>query len=139
MKKLVISTLAAGVVMLVVSLIAGYILSVIFPSLAKEYTNPSLFRPWSDPIMSLFYLYPFILAAVLVILWDKTKKLVSGKTPTEKAVRFGLMYWLFTNTTGMFISYSTFPVSLTMVVSWSLSSLITILGGSLVIAKMVNH
>ncbi len=136
MKKIVLSSSVAGIVMVVSSMIVGQVLSSLFPVLAKEYNNPSLFRPWSDPLMSLFFLYPFILAIILSIVWEKTNKLFSGNTPTEKAFKFALTYWVLTNITGMLISYSTFPVSFLMIASWSISSLTTVMAGVFVIVRM---
>jgi hypothetical protein len=120
-------------VMVVVSVLFGAISGGLLPQLASEYENPALFRPWSDPLMSLFFLYPFILAVALTFVWMKTKPLFSGKTRREKAIRFGVTYWLLTNSMGMLISYSTFPISLAMVISWSLSSLLVTLAGAWVI------
>ncbi|MBI4991107.1 hypothetical protein HZB96_03360 [Candidatus Gottesmanbacteria bacterium] len=136
MKKIALSSLVAGIVMIITSMMVGQVFSSLFPTLAKEYNNPSLFRPWSDPLMSLFFLYPFILAIVLSVVWEKTNKLFSGKTSFDKALKFGLAYWALTSITGMLISYSTFPVSLLMIVSWSISSLITVIVGSYVIVRM---
>lgn len=136
MKKIIFPGIIAGVVMIILSMGYNSISNSLFPSLAREYANPALFRPVSDPLMSLFFLYPFLLGLILAFVWDKTKKLFSGRDLNEKAIRFGLIYWLLTNFTGMLISYSTFPVSLLMVISWSISSLVVILGGSLVIARM---
>lgn len=133
MKKIAFSSLIAGIVMVITSMIVGQVFHTLFPALLKEYNNASLFRPWSDPLMSLFFIYPFILAVVLSIVWEKTQKLFSGRTPAEKAIKFGVTYWIFTNITGMLISYSTFPVSLLMIVSWSISSLVTVIAGAYVI------
>ncbi|OGG00632.1 hypothetical protein A2Y99_05280 [Candidatus Gottesmanbacteria bacterium RBG_13_37_7] len=135
-KKIVLPSLVAGIVMVVTNMIVGQIFHGLFPTLILEYNNPSLFRPWSDPIMSLFLLYPFILAIILVIVWEKVDKLISGKTHAEKALRFGTTYWLLTSITGMLISYSTFPVSLLMIFSWSISSLITVIAGVYIIVWM---
>lgn len=136
MKKIVSSSLVAGIVMVITSMVVGQVFNSLFPTIMKEYNNPALFRPWSDPIMSLFFLYPFILAIVLSIVWKKTNKLFSGKTPAEKAIKFGVTYWALTNITGMLISYSTFPVSLLMIISWSISSLITVIAGASAIVWM---
>lgn len=136
MKKIAFSSLASGIVMVITSMIVGQVFHSLFPALAKEYNNPSLFRPWSDPLMSLFFLYPFILAIILSIVWEKTNKLFSGKTLAERSIKFGATYWLLTNITGMLISYSTFPVSLLMIFSWSTSSLITVIAGAYVIVWM---
>jgi hypothetical protein len=44
MKKVVISGLIAGALMLVVSLLLSLIISAIFPNSMAEYSNPDIFR-----------------------------------------------------------------------------------------------
>lgn len=134
--KIIKVGLAGGLAMFVLSMVMGKITGVLFPSLMVEYTNPSLFRPWSDPLMSLYFLYPFVQGFVVAFVWEMFKELCSEKDWVKKGICFGFVFWLLTNITGMLISYSTFPVSFLMIVSWSLSSLVQLLGAGLVNAKM---
>jgi len=134
-KKVIVLGFLGGLVMLILSIVSQ-ITSTIFPSLASEYTNAGLFRPWSDPIMSLYFLYPFIQGLVVAFVWEMVKKLCAEGTWAQKGICFGFIFWLLTSITGMLISYSTFPVSFLMIVSWSLSSLVGLLGAGLVNAKM---
>ena len=134
-QKIVTTGLLAGVVMLVVSLVLTPLYNFVFPSLAQEYTNTGLFRPWSDPLMSLYYAYPFLLGLVLAWIWNKTKKVIEGKTEFEKAKNFGLSYWLVAGLPGMLITYSSFQVSLTMVLVWSISGLVDAIIAGWVFAK----
>lgn len=117
MKKIFLSGLILGAVLLVVSLISNQLSYFLFPGLKAEYQNPALFRPWTDPAMQLFFLHPFILGVILTWLWSKLKNSFGN------SFKFALAYWLIT-LPGMFISYSSFPISLTMVISWSLSGLL---------------
>lgn len=137
MKKTITTGLVAGFVMLLVSMATGWIFNAMIPVLGEEYMNASLFRPWSDPIMSLYYLYPFILGIVLSWVWTKTRTLFSGTEARKRGI-FALSYWAITNIPGMFITYSSFPVSVAMVVSWSISSLVQVYAGSWVLAKMTR-
>ena len=97
MKKVIIPGLAAGVVILVASLILMQAWEALIPGLAAEYKTP-LFRPWSDPLMMLFFLYPFILGIAFAWLWFKTKKV--WKNPYEMA----LTYFLVASIPGMFVT-----------------------------------
>ena len=108
MKKVVTSGFVAGLLILVVSLVLTPFYNFIFPSLTEEYVNVNLFRPWSDPLMSLYFFYPFLLGIVLSWVWQKTKKVIEGKTPLEKAKSFGFSYFLIAGLPGMFITYSVF-------------------------------
>jgi len=136
MKRTILPGLLAGALMLAASLVFSQLLDLIFPSLPAEYQNASLFRPWSDPLMSLYFLYPFVLAMLLSWLWGKTKPIVKGEKAWPRAWNFTLAYWLIASLPGMLITYSSFPVSLPMVVSWSIGGFLQILIAGLVFARL---
>ena len=135
MKKIVILGIMVGVINLIVGMVLSQLYNFVFPSLAAEYVNPNLFRPWSDPLMSLYFLYPFLLGLVLTWIWDKTKKLIEGKTGWERAYKFGLSYWIIAGLPGMLITYSSFYVSFLMILSWSISGLICAIVAGWIFAK----
>lgn len=121
MKKIVLPGLVAGIIILLVGIGIGYLLNPIFPQLTTEYENFLIFRPWDDPLMKLYFIYPFVLGIILAWIWNKSKKLFNKNGGCcGKGVQFGLIYWILTMP-GMFITYSTFQVSLLMVTTWSIS------------------
>ena len=63
MKKILLSGLLAGLAMVVVGVILNTIWQKIFPGLQAEYQT-ALFRPWSDPIMSLV----FVVFIIIIII-----------------------------------------------------------------------
>jgi hypothetical protein len=65
MKKIFTTGLIAGFSMLIVSILMSFIFNQMFPALSQEYSNTNIMRPFGDPIMSLFYLQPFLLAIIL--------------------------------------------------------------------------
>jgi hypothetical protein len=133
MKRVIISGLLAGIAMLAVGLAAGYGMMAVFPSLTAEYANTALFRPWDDPLMSLYFLHPFVLGLILAWVWSVVKGVIGGATPTARGVRFGLAYWVVV-IPGMFISYASFPLSLLMVISWTVGVLLQALAAGLIVA-----
>ncbi|MBI4359051.1 MAG: hypothetical protein HY577_00455 [Candidatus Nealsonbacteria bacterium] len=135
MKKLVFSGLLAGLVMLVVGLLANQAFGLIFTGLKAEYENPNLFRSWSDPLMSLYFLHPFLVGLILAWLWSKTKSLFRAGKCCSPGVNFGLMYWLIT-LPGMLISYASFPVSLLMILEWTLGGLFQAMVAGLILERM---
>jgi hypothetical protein len=137
MKNFVVVGLIAGVVMFVVSLVFGPICQVVFPVLKTEYQNPALFRPWSDPLMMLFFAYPFIQGIILAWIWSKIKVLFKKGKDWEKGVKFGLIYWVL-NLLGLFVTYTTFPVSFLMVASWALSTLVSLPLAGVIYAKLMK-
>jgi hypothetical protein len=130
MKKVVWPGLLAGLSMLVLSMVVYSLWGVIFPGMTAEYQNPQLFRPWSDPLMSLMFVHPIILGLVLAWAWDKVKSVSGGW------LNFAFGVWLVASIPGMVISYSSFPISLLMVICWSINGLIELLIGSFVLAKL---
>lgn len=138
MRKIFLYGLLAGVLMLVVGLALSQIFNFVFPSLKAEYMNENLIRPWSDPVMSLYFVYPFVFGILAAWVWSKVKPVVPGQTPWQKAWRFALAGWIVSNIPGMLMSYSTFPISLLMVVSWSLSSLIQFVIAGWVYARFIK-
>ncbi|MCX6817525.1 MAG: hypothetical protein NTU57_01580 [Candidatus Aenigmarchaeota archaeon] len=113
----------------------GFALDALFPSLAAEYNNPALFRPWSDPLMSLYFVEPFVLGVIMAWFWNMAKGLIKETDAIKKGVYFGLGYWVIT-IPGMIMSYSSFPISLLMTVSWSLSIFVQVICAGILFAKL---
>lgn len=138
MKKIFLYGLLAGALMLAAGMALSQAYNFVFPSLKAEYMNESLIRSWSDPIMSLYFLYPFVFGILAAWVWSKVKSVVPGQTSWQKAWRFALTGWIVFNIPGMLMSYSTFPISLLMVVSWSLSSLVQFVIAGWIYARFIK-
>ena len=121
--------------MVVISLLVNALSNIFLPSLMVEYETSGIFRPWSDPIMSLMFVEPFVLGILLAWVWDKTKTCFHSTTCCQKGLRFGLAYWAFT-LPGMIMSYSSFPISLVMIASWSFTILLQSIATGLLLSKM---
>lgn len=135
MKKIILPGLIAGVIILAVGMIINQLFSFIFPSLMAEYASGGLFRAWTEPLMSLYFVYPFFLGIVLSLVWDKTKNLIKEKTVWRKGFVFGMVYWLVA-IPGMIITYSSFKISLLMVVTWTIGILAQAIGAGVVLGKL---
>ena len=123
MKKVLLSGMLAGFVMLLVCIGLSSIIMKFYPTLANQYYNESLFRSMKDPITALFYFHPFVLAIILAFIWDKSKNLFEAKRFLSRGVQFGLVYFVVV-IPGLLISYATSPYSLEMVLSWTVSVLL---------------
>ncbi|MDD4351901.1 MAG: hypothetical protein PHU71_02875 [Candidatus Gracilibacteria bacterium] len=131
MKKIVWLGLLAGLLTLLVGTGITYLMNFLSPSLAAEYQNTALFRAWDDPLMSLFFAYPFVLCLALAWFWHKVKKVL-----TDGKIRdFVLIYFFIATVPGMLISYSSFQVSLAMTLLWTVSGLINVFVAALVFKK----
>ncbi|MBN1792677.1 hypothetical protein JW826_03255 [Candidatus Woesearchaeota archaeon] len=135
MKKVLWPGLVAGVAMLITGMIVTMAVSAIFPGLAVQYENTSLFRAWEDPLMSLFFAAPILLGLILSHIWSHAKNLFKHKKPCKRGAHFGFCYWVVT-IPGMIITYSSFPISLGLVASWSASILIQGVVAGIILSKM---
>ena len=124
MKKKIIYGLLAGLAMLIVGLAISQVFSRIFPGINAEYANVAIFRPWTDPLMQLYFLYPFILGIILAFFWGMVNGMIKGNNIWLKGINFGLGYFVLAGIPGMLISYATFQVSLILIISWLFSGLI---------------
>ncbi len=121
MKKALLIIITGGLMMA-----AGFAISTlantVSPALEVEYHNPHLFRPWSDPLMQLYWLVPFINSLILFRVWALGKSLIRGDLYVRRGLSFAFSYWMVT-LPGMIMSYSSFPVSFGMVITWTVSGL----------------
>ncbi len=134
--KFLLQGLLAGVGIFVISIAVSFFSQLIMPTITSEYTNQNVFRPWTDPLMSLFYVYPFVLGVLLSVMWDKTKKLLTDKEYYMRGLKFGFWYWVASSIAGMFITYSSFQVSLPLVISWSVGGLFEAIAAGLIFSKV---
>lgn len=134
--KIIGTGLLGGLVMLAISILSSGMSANIFPGLPSEYQNQALFRSWQDPLMLIYFFVPFFSGIILAWFWSCINASVPGKTGTSKGLRFGLAYWLI-GIPGMLMTWSSFTVSLPMVVSWSLGSILEALAMGFTVAKML--
>lgn len=134
MKKIIFPGIIIGVVTLAIGMLISY-LFMLSPVVNADYYNASLMRPWSDPIMCLFFLYPFIQGIALAWAWSKSKGLFKGNVK-QRGMRFGLAIWIIATIPGMLVTYSSFKLSLLTVLSWTLSGLISLIAAGCILARM---
>lgn len=135
MKKVLWTGFVAAVAMVVVNMLLNPLFNVLFPWLQDAYKNPEIFRPWEDPVMMLFWLYPLVLGIGLAWVWDKTKQLFSGK-PCKKGLTFGLIFFFVSGLPAFLINYSSFNFPFVMIFSWTLMSFFNGIVAGIVLAKM---
>lgn len=134
MKKILLPGLLVGLINLALGMGVSYLFMMI-PSVTADYNNPALVRPFEDPLMMAFFLYPFLLAIILAWVWSKVKTLLKG-TAFKKGLKFGLSIFLVLTIPGMFVTYTCFPLSIITVLSWAVDGLISALVAGLIFAKL---
>lgn len=135
MKRIILPGLLAGAAMLIAGFGINFLFGIIAPAVALEMKNPAIFRPWSDPRMMLYFVYPFILGIVLAWAWSKSKWMFKGPA-LHRGIYFGLAYFVVAGIPGMFITYSSFAISATLVLSWLISGFINGVVAGIVLAKL---
>lgn len=133
-KKVILSGLLAGFLMLIVGFAVSFVFQIFFPELMGEYTS-KIFRPWTDPLMMLYFLHPFLMGVVFAWAWDLTKVKFKG-TVWQRGFNFGVFVWAIAVFPGMFITYSSFMVSLTMIISWTVMGFVNAIVAGWVFAKL---
>jgi hypothetical protein len=134
MRKTLVSGLLAGIAGLAASMIIGFAFHAAFPSLQAEYTS-GFFRPWSDPLMNIYWAYPFLIAYALIWAWKKASILFTASNSMLLALKASLAYMLIATLPGMVISYSSYTVSVIMVLSWMTSGFFQVWATMWVIIK----
>lgn len=115
MKKIIVSGLVAGVVLLAFGYGVLFLSIKLFPSLVEEYYNP-IFWPGDDRAV-LYYLHPFIIALALSWFWERFKSMFSGPG-ILRGLEVGLVYGIVAALPSMWMTFSAMSVSLVMVLSW---------------------
>lgn len=130
--------LLGGLIILVIGMISSRVFEFVAPSIGAEYQNPGMFRSWSDPLMLLFFVHPFLLGLVLAWVWSNCKGLLKDGTDVMKGANFGAVIWLMSTVPGMLITYSSFAISLLMVFSWTVNSLIELVAVGVFFARTLK-
>jgi len=73
---------------------------------------------------------------ILAWFWKKTKN-IFGKD-INGAVNFGFAYWILSSVPGMFISYSSFQLSLLIIISWLVSGLASAILAGIIFSKILQ-
>lgn len=117
MKNKYLLGISVGVLLLAVTMLLNMGLGAAFPGINSEYVNPA-FRPWSDPLMSLFFAYPVVLGLLLTWVWLKTRK--SWASGLDFGIAMGVLYAV----PAFIVNFSSFTFSLAMVLTWTFMGLV---------------
>lgn len=132
MKKIITSGLIAGVVLLILSVLALYATIWFFPGLATQYYDPAFDNEGNRYL--LYYAHPFVIALALAWFWDRFKDALKGGY-LGKGIEFGVIYALVAIFPVMWLTYSALTVSLPMVATWLIFALLQGVVAGLVFEK----
>ena len=115
MKRILLSGLAAGAILSVISYGGLYLAVRFFPSLFVDYNNP-LFNSDGSRDM-LFYAHAFVLSLALSWFWERFKGMFKGSF-ILRGLEFGGVYAVVALVPGMWITFSSLDITIPIVLSW---------------------
>jgi hypothetical protein len=86
-KNIVVSGSLAGILILILMVVINVLVNVIIPTDLSRYGG---MRGSDDPVMILFFFYPFVVAFAAAILFDTVRFCLTG-TSFEKGLMFGAL------------------------------------------------
>ena len=133
MKKIIISVLVSGIILLLLSLAMFYASIYLLPSVTAEYLGV-VFRN-SGKADWLYYLHPFILSIGLKWFWERYKDIFKGSLLLW-ALEVALVYGIVALVPVLWLTFSVIDVSLSMVLTWLLYGLIQSFAAGIIFAKL---
>ncbi len=92
-KNIATATVAAGFMLLILMIVSGFLVNMVLPADISQYGG---MRAMDDPIMTLFYLYPFVIAFAAAILFDCVRDCLKGDQMTKGLMFGGLLLIIMT-------------------------------------------
>ncbi|WP_321507833.1 hypothetical protein [uncultured Methanoregula sp.] len=108
-KNILTGGLAGGAALLVFLMASSWMISLIIPYQPSAYGG---MRAMDDPIMLLFFMYPFVVAFVQAAVFDQVKGSLAGISPITKGLHFTGITFLLMAIPSLFVMYTsmTWPV-----------------------------
>lgn len=115
MKKIFVSGIIAGFVLLIFCMIGLYAAEWLLPDLTRDYYTPVLNAGASRVII--YSVHPIITGLALSWFWSRFKQSLTGSF-ISRGIEFGLIYALISILPMLWLVYSPLNISLAMVVGW---------------------
>lgn len=125
----------AGITNLIIGFGISMLAGAIFPSINQEYMNESIFRPWDDPLMMAFFLQPFVVGFIFAYFWSLIKDKLKGSI-NARALGFAKTYFIVAIFAGMFATFTSFQLSLLIVLSWTIGGFLEALVAAYIFQKV---
>ena len=131
-KRIVVSGIVAGAIVLVVSMLISAATQALF-----DYDVMTLagMRSVNDPLSILFFLHPFVISLALATLYEFTKKSFTG-TLARKGIILGLLGWLVYGIPSAFIVFSSMNYPIGFTVNSVIGPLAYMLGAGITITNL---
>ena len=131
-KRIAVSTIVAGTLILVVSMVVSTVTQVFLKY--DVLTLPGM-RSVKDPVSILFFFQPYVVALGLVILYNFAKNNFT-RTMIRNGVVLGLLGWILYGIPSAFIVYSSMDYPIGFTVNSVIGPLISLLGAGITITGL---
>jgi hypothetical protein len=101
-KNIAMGSISAGFILLIIMVISGYLVNMVLPTDISRYGG---MRAMNDPVMNLFYLYPFVIASAAAIIFDIVKGCLNS-TPVRKGLMYGVMLICIMTVPSLYVMYT---------------------------------
>ena len=132
-KKVVLSVLFSGIVLLLLSATMFYAGARVFPAVTQEYLS-GVFRTASKTDW-MFYAHPFIVSIALKWFWERYKAIFKSSL-LLRALEVALVYGMVALLPVLWLTFSTIDVSLPMVGTWLFYGLVQAFTAGIIFAKL---
>lgn len=133
MKKLILSGVVSGVVLLVVSILMLNAAIMMFPLTFEEYYNDTFNTNGERDIF--FYIHPFVLSIALAWFWQRFKVQFKGNF-IFRGLELGVVFGIVAILPVMWITYSAISVSFIVVGTWFVYGVVQACVAGLVFSKL---
>ena len=133
MQKILLKGIVAGVVLLVLSYAALFLVVTFMPQVAEEYYNPIFSFEGNKAV--LYFVHPFIVSFALAWFWNRFKGLFTGPF-WWRGIEVGLVYAVVAVLPSMWITFSSLAISFTIVFTWLLYGVFQAVVAGIIYAKM---
>lgn len=132
-KRVVLSILLSGIVLLLLSAVMFYAGARFFPAVTQEYLS-SVFRT-AGKTDWMYYSHPFIVSIALKWFWERYKAICKGSL-ILRALEVALVYGIVALVPVLWLTFSAIDVSLSMVGTWLVYGLVEAFTAGLIFAKL---
>lgn len=133
-KKFLIGGILSGIVILVVSMAISYAMQALF-----NYNVLALggMRTVNDPIMTLFFVHPWVLGFAMAFLYPYVKQSLKGSA-MGRGFDFGLITWVVAGLPSAFLVFSSMDYPLGFHISAVVGGILSMIFAGIVIAKVME-
>lgn len=131
-KSVLVSGIVAGIVVLVLSMIISTVTQTLFNFNVLTLLG---MRSVNDPLSMLFFLYPFVVALALAVLYAFTKMSFQG-TVMRKGIMLGLLGWIVYGIPSAFVVFSSMNYPMGFTINTVIGPLISMLGAGITITRL---